>query len=74
MGGFFLRPKDTNLVRTGVNDRLAAEAIVMADGAQARYTTRHPSDAREAMANAPLPGGNWRGPVSRTVSLGRSKK
>jgi hypothetical protein len=74
MGGFFLRPKDTNLVRTDAYDRLAAEAIVMADGANDRYTQRPAGEAREAKANAPLPTGNWRGPVSRTVSLKGSKK
>lgn len=72
MGGFFLRPKDTNLDRT--NNHLNAEAIVMADGANDRYTQRAPGEAREARKDAPLPKGNWRGPVSRTSKLGRSKK
>ena len=43
--GFFLRPKDTNKNDDGT---LKAEAVALADGAQARYTTRHPTDAREA--------------------------
>lgn len=60
---FFLRPKDTNLDRP--NNHINAEAVAMSDGAQARYTTRHPSDAREAKANAPLPGGNWRGGTTK---------
>ena len=68
--GFFLRPKDTNLDRA--DNHLNAEAIAMSDGAQARYTTRHPSDAREAKSNAPLPGGNWRG-STKTGKVGGSK-
>ena len=70
--GFFLRPKDTNLDRD--NKHITAESVEMSDGAQARYTQRHPSDAREASQNAPLPSGNWRGGSSRTGKVGGSKK
>jgi len=69
--GFFLRPKDTNLDRT--NNHINAESVEMSDGAQDRYTTRHPSDAREAKSDAPLPSGNWRG-GSKTGKVGGSKK
>ncbi len=78
MGGFFLRPKVGNLDRA--NNHLNAEAIgVSNEGYEAEYTDqtgtavhkrRHPSEASEAAPGAPLPGGNWRGSVSRTVSSG----
>ena len=70
--GFFLRPKDTNLDKA--NDHINAESIELRDGAQARYTQRHPSDAREARKDAPLPSGNWRGGTARTGKVGGSKK
>jgi len=66
--GFFLRPKDTNLDRA--NAHINAESIELSDTAQARFTTRHPSEAIEAKQDAPLPGGSWRGAVSRTVPSG----
>ena len=69
--GFFLRPKDTNKNTDG---DLVAETVALRDGAQARYTTRHPSDAREVKSNAPLPGGNWRGAGRRTGKISGSKK
>jgi hypothetical protein len=69
--GFFLRPKDTNKNTDGT---LKAESVELADGAQARFTTLHPSEAREAKGNAPLPGGSWRGGSSRTGKVGGSKK
>jgi len=69
--GFFLRPKDTNKNADG---SLKAETIELADGAQDRYTTLHPSEAREAKQNAPLPSGNWRGGSSRSGKVGGSKK
>jgi hypothetical protein len=68
---FFLRPKDTNKNADG---DLVAETVAMRDGAQDRYTTRHPSDAREAKSDAPLPGGSWRGGSKRTGKISGSKK
>ncbi len=69
--GFFLRPKDTNKNDDG---SLKAESIELADGAQERFTTLHPSEAREALKTAPLPGGSWRGGKSRSGKVGGSKK
>lgn len=69
---FFLRPKDTNLDRS--NNHINAEPIALSDGAQARYTTRHPSQAREAKQDAALPSGNWRGGNTRIGKIGGSKK
>lgn len=69
--GFFLRPKDTNKNADG---SLKAESIELADGAQERFTQRHPSDAREARKDAPLPTGSWRGgKAARGRVGGRSK-
>ena len=78
MGGFFLRPKEGNLDRT--HSHLNAEPIgVSNEGYEAEYTDqtgtavhkrRHPSEASEAGPGAPLPGGNWRGPVSKTTPSG----
>jgi len=69
--GFFLRPKDTNKNDDG---SLKAESIELADGAQERFTQRHPSDAREARKDAPLPTGSWRGgKATRGRVGGRSK-
>ncbi len=74
MGGFFLRPKDTN--KDG--DHFNAEAIgVSNEGYEAEYTDqtgvachkrRHPSEASEAAPNAPS--GGRIGSVSRTVPSG----
>lgn len=69
--GFFLRPKDTNKNSDG---DLVAESIELRDGAQERYTTLHPSEAREAKNTAPLPSGNWRGGSRRSGKVGGSKK
>ncbi len=68
--GFFLRPKDTNKNDDG---SLKAETIELAEDAQARFNTLHPSEAREAKQNAPLPGGSWRGGGTRGRVSGRSK-
>ncbi len=77
MGGFFLRPKDTNLDRTHAH--LNAEAIGVVSDYEDEYTSqtgvaehkrRHPSNASEAKPNAPLPGGSWRSAVSRTAPSG----
>jgi hypothetical protein len=79
---FFLRPKDTNLDRA--NDHINAEAIgVSNEGFEAEYTDgasvaqhrrRHPSEAAEPKANAPLPSGNWRGGGTRRGSIGRGRR
>jgi len=69
--GLFLRPKDTN---TNTDGTLVAETVALRDGAQDRYTTRHPAEAREAKSNAPLPSGNWRGGTKRTGKISGSKK
>jgi hypothetical protein len=54
MGGFFLRPKDTNLDKT--NNHINAEAIGVVSDYEAEYTgktgvalhkRRHPSEASE---------------------------
>ena len=73
---FFLRPKDTNLDRT--NNHINAEAIGVVSDYEDEYTgsgvaehkVRHPSEASEAKGNAPLPGGSWRGAVSKTTPSG----
>lgn len=74
---FFLRPKDTNLDRT--NNHINAEAIRVVSDFEDEYTgqsgvaghqRRHPSQATEPKPDAPLPGGSWRGAVSRTISSG----
>jgi len=70
--GFFLRPKAGNLDKD--NNHINAETVELADGAQERYTQRHPSDAREARKDAPLPTGSWRGgKAARGRVGGRSK-
>lgn len=79
MGGFFLRPKSTNLDKT--HNHINAEAIGVSDeGYEAEYTDqggvaehkrRHPSEASEAAPNAPA--GGRVGPVSRTVPSGFGK-
>jgi hypothetical protein len=75
--GFFLRPKDQNLDRT--NNHINAEAIGVVSDYEDEYTNdagvavhkrRHPSQATEPKQSAPLPSGNWRGPVSRTSASG----
>lgn len=75
--GFFLRPKDTNLDKT--NNHINAEAIGVVSDYEDEYTSgagvavhkrRHPSQATEPKPGAPLPGGSWRGSVSRTVPSG----
>ena len=70
--GFFLRPKDTNLDRA--NDHINAEPIELANGGTGKIPTLHPSEAREARRDAPLPSGNWRGGGARTGKVGGSKK
>ena len=67
--GFFLRPKDT--LKDTKNGGFVADTVELADGAQDEYTTRHPSEAREARKSAPLPSGNWRGGGTRTGKVGR---
>ena len=86
MGGFFLRPKDTNLDTT--NSHINAEAIGVVAAKEAEYidpsasfdpTTDglsgsfHYKDPkrREAPRSAPLPSGNWRGGGTRTGKIGR---
>lgn len=79
MGGFFLRPKDTNLDKT--NNHINAEAIgVSNEGYEAEYTNqggvaehkrRHPSEAAEAPAGSPT--GGKVGAVSRSVPGGFGK-
>jgi hypothetical protein len=76
MGGFFLRPKDTNLDKD--KDHINAEAIQPSnEGYEAEYTDksgvavhkrRHPNDASEAAPNAPA--GGRPAPVSRSVPSG----
>jgi len=75
MGGFFLRPKDTNLDKS--NNHINAEAIGVVSDKEDEYTDqtgvavhrrRHPSEASEAAPNAPS--GGRVGPVSRTVPSG----
>ncbi len=75
MGGFFLRPKDTNLDKG--NNHINAEAIGVVADKEDEYTDqtgvavhkrRHPSEASEAAPNAPS--GGRVGPVSRTVPSG----
>jgi hypothetical protein len=79
MGGFFLRPKDTNRASNG---HINAEPIGVVGEYEEEYTDasgvavhrrRHPSEATEPKGNAPLPGGSWRGAVSKTGSLGRGR-
>jgi hypothetical protein len=88
MGGFFIRPKSTNLDKTHGN--INAEAILPAqDGVDSEYipTTgfdpstdgksgaEHRRDPvrREAEPSSPLPSGGWRGPASRTSASGFGK-
>jgi hypothetical protein len=76
MGGFFLRPKDTNLDKK--HNHLNAEEIQPSnEGYEDEYTDqtgvaehrrRHPSEASEAAPNAPS--GGKVAPVSRTVPSG----
>lgn len=80
MGGFFLRPKDTNL--DTAHNHINAEPIGVVSDYEDEYVNeagvavhkrRHPSQATEPKGNAPLPGGNWRGAVSKTVPSGFGK-
>lgn len=66
--GFFLRPKDTNKNADG---SLKAESIELANGGTGRIPTLHPSEAREAKQNAPLPSGNWRGTGTKAGRVGK---
>ncbi len=75
MGGFFLRPKDTNLDKS--QNHINAEPIGVVSEFEDEYTDqtgvavhkrRHPSEASEAAPNAPS--GGRVGPVSRTVPSG----
>ena len=75
MGGFFLRPKDTNLDEA--NNHINAEAIGVVSDYEDEYTgttsvaehkRRHPSEASEAKPDAPLPtGGAPKGHTGRGV-------
>lgn len=76
MGGFFLRPKDTN---RATNGHINAEPIGVVDEYEDEYTDetgvaehrrRHPSNASEAKGGAPLPGGSWGRAVSKSVPSG----
>jgi len=59
---FFLRPKGANLDKSDPDKiHINAEAIVLANGGTGRIPTLHPSEAREAKRDAPLPSGSWRG-------------
>lgn len=88
MGGFFIRPKSTNLDKTHGN--INAEAILPAqDGVEDEYipttgfdsSTHGKSGAdhrrdpvrREAEPGYATPTGNWRGPVSRSSASGFGK-
>jgi hypothetical protein len=86
MGGFFLRPKDTNLDKA--NDHINAEAIGVIQEVDNEFipTTgfdpstnsslaehRRDPERREAKSTAPLPTGGWRGAVSRAVRSGFGK-
>ena len=75
MGGFFLRPKDTNLDKA--QNHINAEPIGVVSEYEDEYTDqtgkavhkrRHPSEASEAAPNAPS--GGRMGPVSRTIPSG----
>ena len=87
MSGFFLRPKTANLDKE--NNHINAEPIGVVESFENEYipttgfdsTTDGISGAdhrrdpiqREAAPGAPLPGGSWRGGVSRNVSSGFGK-
>ena len=83
MGGFFIRPKDTT--KNNVNGLVHVEAIGVVQSHEDEYmdTTGHDPGAvnsgaihrrdpvrREAAPGAPLPGGNWSGPVSKSTPSG----
>lgn len=86
MGGFFIRPKDTN---KATNGHFNAEAIGVVDAYEDEYmpttgfnsTTdglsgavhRRDPERREAPAGSPLPGGSWRSAVSTRVASGFGK-
>ena len=86
MGGFFLRPKDTNKASNG---HINAEAIDVVDAYEEEYipttgfdsTTNGKSGAvhrrdperREAPPGSPLPGGSWRSGGTKNVASGFGK-
>lgn len=87
--GVFLRPKDTNIINgdntklTAEKIGVALEfdnEYIPNDGTfnsliNGLSTARHNRDVtrREAPAGSPLPGGNWRGAVSKNVPSGFGK-
>ncbi len=88
MGGFFLRPKDTN--NDTANSHINAEAIGVVALYENEYidvtgthdpavfatrAARHNKDPkrREAPRSNPLPSGNWRGGGTRTGRIGNGR-
>jgi len=86
MGGFFLRPKDTNKASNG---HITAEAIGVVEAYEDEYmpTTgfnsstdglsgavhRRDPERREAPPGSPLPGGSWRSGGTTRVASGFGK-